>query len=117
MKRILITGSRKMTNIDLMRDALRIYGPGVIVHGAAPGADTLASEVAYEFGWPEERHPAQWNTYKKAAGPIRNKEMVKAGADVCIAFPIGQSDGTRDCMAQAKAAGIPVFEISQVKNV
>ena len=35
--------------------------------------------------------------------------MVNAGADLCLAFPLGESRGTRDCVRRADAAGIPVL--------
>jgi hypothetical protein len=38
--------------------------------------------------------------------------MVAAGADLCLAFPIGASPGTRSCMRLAAAAGIPVIDLS-----
>ena len=36
--------------------------------------------------------------------------MVDLGADVCLAFPLGESRGTRDCMRRASEAGIPVID-------
>lgn len=58
----------------------------------------------------EEERPADWAAHGRAAGPIRNTELVKLGADECAAFP-GQGPGTRDCMRKAAAAGIPVRAI------
>ena len=126
--RILVTGSRDWTDkraiaralcdaIDhygehvLTRDE---YGPKVlwdqvtVVHGAARGADTLAGRIAAAWGMCVEAHPADWDRHRKAAGPLRNKAMVSLGAHVCLAFPLGRSIGTRHCMKEANAAGIPV---------
>jgi len=36
--------------------------------------------------------------------------MIDLGADVLLAFPIGESAGTRGCIALAVAAGIPVLD-------
>lgn len=113
MKRILVTGSRNWTDRDAIYMALATYTflPGtVIVHGACPtGADAIAGEWAREtIGFFEEAHPADWSTHGKAAGPKRNQAMVDLGADICLAFPLGDSRGTRDCMRRAEAAGIPV---------
>jgi hypothetical protein len=36
--------------------------------------------------------------------------MVSLGATLCIAFPLGASEGTRGCMRLAEAAGIPVLQ-------
>jgi endonuclease YncB( thermonuclease family) len=55
-----------------------------------------------------DARPGDWKRYGRAAGFIRNGEMVAEGADICLAFPYGMSPGTRDCIARAQAAGIPV---------
>lgn len=114
--RILVTGSRNWTDREVIRKALRDAGQAagrhpqgvVVVHGGARGADTIAGELAREFGCMVEVHPAEWTRYGKAAGHRRNAKMVVAGADVCLAFPLGESRGTRGCMRLAEAAGIPV---------
>jgi hypothetical protein len=38
---------------------------------------------------------------------FRNAEMVAKGARECIGFQIGKSNGTRNCIRLAEAAGIP----------
>lgn len=119
--RVLITGSRDWTDQAVLWEALdHVYlnecgHPSVmrVVHGAARGADSLAQawyEDRLEMGWAVmiERHPALWNSFGRRAGILRNIEMVKLGADVCLAFPLGESKGTRHCMAQASSSGIPV---------
>lgn len=52
---------------------------------------------------------ADWKTYGKAAGPIRNHAMVDSGADLCIAFPNDDSRGTKDCAEYADKHDIPVW--------
>jgi len=112
--RILVTGSREWSNQAAIDYALALAFAGedtVIVHGDCPtGADRLAKEWAERFGIQQEAHPADWETHGKAAGPKRNQEMVDLGADVCLAFPLGESRGTRDCMRRASEAGIPVID-------
>jgi hypothetical protein len=81
----------------------------VLVSGNCPtGADAIAERFWEANGMPVERHPADWKTFGKAAGPKRNQEMVDLGADVCLAFPMKGSRGTMHCMKAAKAAGIPL---------
>jgi len=81
----------------------------VIIHGGCPtGADAHAAQWAFDFDVREEVYPANWEMYGKAAGLFRNQQMVDAGADVCLAFPLGESRGTRDCVRRAVEAGIPV---------
>jgi hypothetical protein len=79
-----------------------------VVHGAARGADTIAGELARGFGMKVEIHPANWEEYHRAAGPIRNQEMVDLGADICLAFLMPNSKGTADCIRRARKARIKV---------
>jgi hypothetical protein len=118
--RVIVCGSRDFDADHIMTEALDELcnmGDVVIVHGAARGADALASAWAkLERGWrflppvrvAEEPHPAEWEKHGKAAGPIRNRAMAAAGADLCLAFWDGQSRGTADMIATATRCGIPV---------
>lgn len=67
----------------------------------------------------EEPHPADWDLYGNAAGPIRNRDVVDLGAEKVFAFPLPGprylSRGTWDCIDAARAHGIPV-EIIQPKE-
>lgn len=83
-----------------------------LVHGGARGADTLAAAIWSQSGLPVEAHPADWNSFGGDAGTLRNERMVQLGADLCLAFPLGQSTGTRGCMDLAEKAGIPVREVA-----
>ncbi len=114
-RRILVTGSREWpsTDVEPIRDALLLYGPGIVVHGNAAGVDKLAAGVAsrlrYTDGWPRpEAHAAKWSEFGNFAGCERNQRMVELGADVCLAFPTATSVGTYDCAARAERAGIRV---------
>lgn len=107
-QRIIVCGGRDYSNRARIREVLAEYGEDrpVIVTGGARGADTLAFSEGRELGYDWEIHPAQWRDHSKAAGPIRNEEMAKLGADLCIAFPGGA--GTRDMIRRAEAHDIPV---------
>ena len=114
--RVLVTGSREWDDYDTMYDALsRVYTSlkprnPILVHGAARGADTAAETIWRRLGGKTEAHPADWTQFGKGAGHIRNAEMVKLGAVLCLAFLSGDSRGTRACMKLACKAGIPVVE-------
>lgn len=111
MFRILVTGSRNWADRKAVREALlETYTSDLVtvVHGGAQGLDRIAGEVAAELGLIVESHPADWNTHGKRAGIMRNLAMIERGADVCLAFPLGESRGTRHCMGAAAKAGIPV---------
>lgn len=112
MRRVLVTGSRDWADWMVIRAALvgvrhPIY-PGTLVHGGARGADKMAAHVARDMGWLIEPHPADWDQHGKRAGFVRNAEMVKAGADVCLAFIRNNSRGATMCARLAEDAGIPV---------
>jgi hypothetical protein len=113
VRRILVTGSRNWTAGAVIVAAFcpfhRDNPDAVLVSGACPtGADAIAEDVWRQWGGDVERHPADWDRYGKSAGPRRNQEMVDLGADVCLAFPLPDSRGTKHCMAAAEKAGIPV---------
>lgn len=117
--RILVTGSRKWVDWDAMQDAfdtfdlwLKEHHPKdriVLVHGAAAGADKMAATMGpARYGWVPEPHPALWSIYGKKAGSKRNQHMVNLDADICFAFPMPDSIGTKDCMRRATRAQIHV---------
>lgn len=123
--RILVTGSRYYSDEQRLRIILtriaRVFytksdEPPILVSGNARGADALAEKVWESHGWPIERYPADWDTHGRAAGHIRNAEMAKAGADVCVAFPLGKSAGTRGMMKLAEKYGIPVVDTSTIRE-
>ena len=82
-----------------------------VVSGGARGPDTWAAERAVERGLVVVVHPADWDRYGRAAGPIRNAELV-ADVDTLVAFFDGKSRGTSDVIAKAQAAGKPVTVVS-----
>jgi len=79
----------------------------LLVHGGAPGADTLAGEWAKERGVWVQVFEADWDRHGKAAGPMRNQAMLDAGCGGVIAFPGGS--GTADMCRRAERAGVKVW--------
>ncbi|ATN88129.1 hypothetical protein SEA_CINDARADIX_56 [Mycobacterium phage Cindaradix] len=126
MRRVLVTGSRDWMDRHAVWNTLQAeldrHPDGiVVVHGAARGADDIADRWAWgmlQMGYrvePED-HPADWDTYGRAAGHRRNAQMVRLGADVCHAFPLKDSIGTFGCMELAEKAGIPVVNHGYIKE-
>jgi len=78
-----------------------------VIHGAARGADTLAGEAAKELGLEVIEFPADWKTYHKSAGPIRNRQMITQDPDFVWAFhdDIRSSKGTKDMIKVAEGMG------------
>lgn len=123
--RVLVTGSRNWQAIGTVRGALdEILNslpserPLVVVHGdCVTGADIMAKVWALTTFTPqdtddyervtEEAHPAAWHVHGNKAGPIRNKAMVDAGADIALAFIRNGSRGASHTAHLAEQAGIP----------
>lgn len=112
--KILITGSRDWKDGKVIERALADYAnydsryDVEFIHGGAQGADLMGSIIARRFGWKVTEVKADWDAYGKAAGGIRNQQMVDMQPDVVLAFQKDNSRGTQDCMDRAKKAGIPV---------
>lgn len=128
--RFAVTGGRRFRDWTLLAHALRqMPEDATLVHGAAPGLDSLAAEFwGGIHGRPVDPHPADWEgpcrptcrpghrrprgdgDYCPAAGVYRNQEMLDSGVDLVVAFPGGP--GTRDMVSRAKAAGVLVLDAS-----
>ena len=111
LMRVLVCGGRNYRDQSTVDEALLPYATpdAVIVNGAAGGADTLAQRFAERFGVRSEQYPADWRKHGRAAGPIRNQQMLDSGVDIVIAFPGGR--GTADMVGRARDAGVPVMEV------
>lgn len=107
--RVIVCGSRRWHDRQRIADRLGdLPGDTTIVHGGAQGADRLAMQEAQKWGLLVEEHRAEWGTYGKRAGLLRNTHMAVLGANLCIAFWDGRSTGTQHMIDQARERGIPV---------
>lgn len=110
-----VTGGRNFSNKKLVYNTLNEYKSKdmMLVLGDATGVDALARQWAIENKIPFVVHYANWGKYGKAAGPLRNKEMISQ-ANMLLSFP--GSRGTVDCTRQAEIAGIPIRRINETKH-
>lgn len=113
MTRIIVCGGRDYADRarvwEVLDGLLVEFGAIVVFHGGARGADALAERWTIERGVTGFASPADWTKHGRAAGPIRNRQMLDAGADLVVAFPGGS--GTADMIKQARARGVPVREV------
>jgi len=111
--RVLVCGDRHWSDRELIKLPLTWLPKGsTIIHGNAWGADKTAGNVAHELGLEVKSYPAEWKRYGKAAGPIRNKQMLKEGRpNLVLAFhaDLSKSKGTANTIAQAREAGVRVI--------
>lgn len=87
-----------------------------IISGMASGVDSAAVDFAVVHYCDLETYPADWKTHGKAAGFIRNQQMLDEGKpDLVVAFPGGK--GTADMVKRAKKAGVKVIEIEYKESI
>jgi YspA, cpYpsA-related SLOG family len=116
-RKILITGDRDWTDYGFIFQVLSDYTLGwnpsdiTVIHGAARGADTCAAVAAIRLHFKINSYPANWNTYGRAAGPIRNRQMLDEEPHFVLAFHdnIKASKGTADMIRAARKKCIRVI--------
>ena len=113
--RVLVCGSRHFNDYERLKEevlnALPVgdYLGSTIISGHARGADILGEKLAEDMCWGLDVFPADWKTYGKGAGHIRNAQMLREGKpDLVIAFKAKDSRGTKNMIDQATKAGIEV---------
>lgn len=109
--RVIIAGSRDITDFDMLRELYDRCGVNIteVVSGTARGVDTLGEHLAAELGVPVKRFPADWDKHGKSAGYIRNAEMADY-ADALLLLWDGRSKGSGHMRKLAIDKGLPVYE-------
>ena len=99
---VIIAGSRHFDDLQVLEDAVEDSGFNItcVVSGAAKGVDLLGERWAQARGIGIRSFPADWDRYKRGAGPIRNEEMAKVAGGL-IALPCQCSRGTKDMIRRA----------------
>ena len=106
----------------------------LLLHGGARGADAAIARAAHQLGWSALVLPAEWQRHGRAAGPIRNRELLELAVAravahtspgvstsvLVVAFPGGP--GTASLVQQARrmasrsAVPIAVVEVSEAAS-
>lgn len=130
----LICGGRAFSDQEMfdrvMREVVAEYGlPDTVVHGAAKGADTMASAWGEKFfvnvvpvpaAWTDlshddadiRRHPKTGERYDAKAGPRRNQKMLDDHKpDLVVAFP--GKFGTADMVFRAVGAKVRTIIVDE----
>lgn len=110
--KVLVFGGRDFNDADAMSKALTYFwktnGQFAVIEGGARGADRHARSWARSNGLPVLTVDADWHSYGKAAGAVRNGWMLTYGAPTyAIGFPGG--NGTADMRKRVEQMGIPLW--------
>ena len=116
LPRILVTGGRDFGRefnesafiFSCMDHIHEEYGQFHLIHGGAPGADFTADKWAKQREIIHTCHSAEWRRHEKAAGPIRNEEMLFWDLSLVVVFPGGK--GTADMKQRAEKEGLNIRE-------
>lgn len=118
---MIVRGSAAWSHPGDVYEALtRLYlqhGAFVLVHG---GGGTGVDEAAHhwfrvagrDLGCYEAAKPADFESHGKRARSIRDKGMVKTGADLALVFSSVGDEEARQVIDLSKEAGIPVQEFT-----
>lgn len=113
--KVIVCGGRDYSNREFLFEKLQeihsINPITCLIHGGARGVDSLAKEWALLNNIETKEYLADWNKHGKAAGFIRNKEMLKENPIAVIAFPGG--NGTQNMIDISRKANIFVMEIRE----
>ena len=96
----------------------------LLLHGGARGADASIARAAHQLGWSALVMPAEWRRHGRAAGPIRNRELLElavARAEahtspgvstsvLVVAFPGGSGTASlvREARRMASSSPVPI---------
>jgi hypothetical protein len=108
--KVIIAGSRDITDYNLILKAVKEarFVITEVVCGGARGVDRLGKEFAEKNHISIKFFIPDWDGKGKAAGHIRNREMVDY-ADALIAIWDGKSAGTKGMIDYATKKGLKVY--------
>lgn len=119
--KVIVCGSRDHTPLKLMTKVLeelqQTYGDELLViTGGCKGVDKCAELVCKRRGIACKVFPANWKRHGRAAGPIRNKQMLEQEPNLVLAFhpDLAKSKGTRHMVRISRAADVEVVEYNDL---
>lgn len=112
--RVLVAGSKFWTDERTLTGALAlVWEPdAVLVTGVCPeGVEELAARCWGRWGGRVERWEFDWDQPQGTVVESRQRQMLEAGADVCLTF--GGLAGPQSLEAKSRAEGVPTCAWSQ----
>lgn len=116
--KLIIAGSRDIViSQEQLHEQITKRFPNIneIVSGLANGPDTIGLEYAKLNNIQYKEFPADWKTYGKAAGMIRNRQMGDY-ADALLAFWNEKSRGTKGMINYMKTLKKPYHVVLILDN-
>ena len=111
-RRLPVFGDRAWDDYAAVKREIKRRMPDVVIEGEADGADSMARLAAEELGIRVLKFPAEWSKYGRAAGPIRNRQMLVEGQPTeAIGFHrnITKSKGSKNMLGQCEKRGVPTI--------
>lgn len=122
--KLAIVGSRDFNNYSVLEYVIdkiietNDYKITEIISGGARGADALGEIYADKHAIDKTIFPADWKTYGKRAGFLRNVDIIK-NCDICVCFWNGESHGTKHdidlCKQYNKTCFIYYYKTDQLE--
>jgi len=108
--KVIIAGSRTITDYKAIGQAITAskFNITEVVCGCAIGVDRIGQTWAIANGIPVKEMPADWQTYGRSAGIIRNMQMADY-ADAAIIIWNGKSPGSLNMIQYFKKQNKPYF--------
>lgn len=110
--KIAIVGSRGFTDYEMLSSfilsSVSLNDITAVVSGGAAGADSLGERFAEQHGISKIIHRPDWKRHGKAAGFIRNDDIIR-DADVVFVFWDGISRGTSDSIRKSYKYNKKIF--------
>lgn len=106
----IIAGSRTIEDKEALEKTIQQAGWDIteVVSGTCRGVDVMGEEWGRENNVPVKPFPADWLTYGRTAGELRNRDMANY-ADGLILLWDGKSPGASCMLREANKAGIKVY--------
>ncbi len=122
-RRVIVAGSRNYKDYrrisSVLSEFIRKFSEDGIrpefISGGCRGVDTLAERFCKLHDYPIKVFNADWATYGKRAGYLRNKQMAEYAAETggsLLAFWDGESRGTKMMIDLAKEQNLNVDIVS-----
>ena len=113
---------RSMTSDkQIIHDIVKNFPKGtVVIEGEATGADKMSATEGMAHSYLTLPFPARWDLHGRAAGPIRNQQMIDEGKPTHVIWfhhDISKSKGTKDMVRRAEKCCIPTFSWMEWLNI